>query len=70
MSKQTHPTLRVAIRVILNGSEIQHEGRVAQLQATKPGRLWAEPAPHQTMNPPTLAYCKETYLVIRECVKL
>ena len=64
------PTLRIAIHVNLNGTEIQHEGRMAQMQATQPGRLWAEPAPHETVNPPTLAYCSATYLVLRECVKL
>ena len=70
MRKQTQPTLRIAIHVTLNGTDIQHEGRMAQMQVTQPGSLWAEPAPHESVNPPTLAYCKETYLVLRECVKL
>jgi len=55
---------------MLNGTEIQHEGRMAQMQTTQPGRLWAEPAPNEPVSPPTLAYCRETYLVIRECVRL
>jgi len=70
MSKQTQPTLRIAIHVHLNGTEIQHEGRMARMQAVKPGRMWAEPAPHEMVNLPTLAYCKETFLVLRECMKL
>ena len=55
---------------MLNGAEIQHEAKMAQMQAAQPGRLWAEPAPQETVNPPTLAYCSETYLVMRECVRL
>jgi hypothetical protein len=70
MRKQTQPTLRIAIHVVLNGAEIQHEAKMAQMQAAQPGRLWAEPAPQETVNPPTLAYCSETYLVMRECVRL
>jgi hypothetical protein len=70
MRKQTQPTLRIAIHVNLNGTEIQHEGRIGQMQATKPGRLWAEPAPDVTVNPPAPVYCSETYLVLRECVRL
>jgi hypothetical protein len=70
MSRPTQSTLRIGIHVILNGAEIQHEGRMAQMQAAQPGRLWAEPAPQETVNPPTLAYCSETYLVMRECVRL
>jgi hypothetical protein len=70
MRKQTQPTLRIAIHVVLNGAEIQHEAKMAQMQAAQPGRLWAEPAPQEMVNPPTLAYCSETYLVMRECVRL
>jgi len=70
MRKQTQPTLRIAIHVVLNGAEIQHEAKMAQMQAAQPGRSWAEPAPQETVNPPTLAYCSETYLVMRECVRL
>jgi hypothetical protein len=70
MRKKAQPTLRIGIHVILNGMEIRHEGRMAQMRVNQSGRLWAEPAPHETVNPPTLAYCQETYLVLRECVKL
>jgi hypothetical protein len=70
MSEQAQPTLRIAIQVMLNGTPMQREGRMARMQATQPGRLWAEPAPDEKVHPPTLAYYRETYLVIRACVKL
>ena len=49
---------------------MEQEGRVTLIRASKPERLWVQPAEGGTMSSLSLASCAETYVVLSERMKL
>jgi len=67
MEQDTHHTLRIIIHASGNAMTMKQEGRITRAMAFKPGRLWEEPESSRTTGSLSLAFCKETFVVLRKC---
>lgn len=52
-----------------NAMTLTHKGKITRTRAFKPERLWVGPSIGESMGPMSLAFCKETYTVLKERVR-
>jgi hypothetical protein len=69
MSIQTQHTLIIVLHGNDHVMTVEERGRVTLIRSSNPEHLWAPRAQGGTSSSLSLASCKQTHLVMRECMK-
>jgi hypothetical protein len=70
MGKEAQHTLTIVLHGKDHVMTVEQGGRVTLIRSSNPEHLWAPRAQGGTSSSLSLASCRETHLVMRECIKL